>query len=62
MSQAQAVALKSEVEGAACKAVYILQYNTAKAASFVVGECPSASYEMAIEAINKVVRVQKKRK
>ena len=61
MAQAQAVALKSEVEVAACKAVYQLQYNSAKAASFVVGECPAASYEMALEAINRVVRVQKRK-
>ena len=62
MSQAQAVTLKSEVESAAIKAVYQLQYNTAKAASFVVSECRASSYEMALEAINRVVRVQKIRK
>ena len=61
MSQAQATVLKSEVESAAIKAVYQLQYNSAKAASFVVGECPAASYEMALEAINRVVRVQKRK-
>jgi hypothetical protein len=62
MSQAQAVTLKAEVESAAIKAVYQLQYNTAKAASYIVGELPAASEVMAREAIAKVVRVQKVRK
>jgi hypothetical protein len=59
MAQAQAVALKSEVEVAATKAVYQLQYNTQKATSFVVAEVPAASYEMALEAIKRVVKTEK---
>lgn len=58
MSQAQAVALKNEVVEAATRAVYQLQYNTQKACSFVVAEVPAASYEMALEAIKQVVKVQ----
>jgi len=59
MSQAQA-ALSQEVENAAIKAIYQLQYNTATAANFVKSEVPATTYEMAIEAINKVVRPSKK--
>jgi hypothetical protein len=59
MSQAQAVALKNEVVEAATRAVYQLQYNTQKACSFVVAEVPAASYEMALEAIKKVVKTEK---
>lgn len=62
MAQAQAVALKNEVVEAATRAVYQLQYNTQKACSFVVAEVPSASYEMALEAIKQVVKVQRKAK
>ena len=61
MAQAQAVALNNEVVDAATKAVYQLQYNTQKACSFVVGEVPAASYEMALEAIKTVVKVQRRK-
>lgn len=56
MSQAQATALNNQVEEVAIRAVYQLQYNTNKAARFVVGEVPAASFELALETINRVVR------
>ena len=59
MAQAQAVALNNEVVDAATKAVYQLQYNTQKACSFVVGEVPATSYEVALEAIKLVVKARK---
>lgn len=52
----QATAIKTQVEAAAIRAVYELQYNTNKAARFVVGEVPTASFELALETINGVVR------
>ena len=58
MAQAQAVALNDEVKVAAIKAVYELQYNTQKACSYVIAEVPAASYEMALEAIKKVVKTE----
>jgi len=60
MAQAQAVVLSAAVEEAAIRAVYTLQYNTEAAANFVKNEVPATSYEMAIQAINKVVRPSKK--
>ena len=60
MSQAQAAVLNNEVVEAATRAVYQLQYNTQKACSFLVAEVPAASYEMALEAIKQVVKVQRK--
>ena len=59
MAQAQAV-LTAAVETAATKAIYQLQYGTSAAVAFVKSEVPSTSYEMAIQAINKVVRPSKK--
>jgi len=52
----------TQVEDAAIKAVYALQYNTNRAARFVVGEVPSISYEAAVETINRIVRQTKKSK
>jgi hypothetical protein len=56
MAKAQAVVLNEAVTVAATKAVYELQYNTQKAASYVIAEVPAASYEMALEAIKQVVK------
>jgi hypothetical protein len=50
------------VEDAAIKAVYDLQYNSSRAARFVMGEVPKTSYEMAINTINRVVRPTPKAK
>lgn len=60
MAHAQAVVLSADVEAAAIRAVYTLQYNTEAAANFVKSEVPATTYEMAIQAINKVVRPSKK--
>ena len=59
MAQAQAAVLNVAVEEAAINEVYGLQYNTAAAANFIKSEVPATSYEMAIQAINKVVRPTK---
>lgn len=58
MANANPVALNNEVIVAATKAVYQLQYNTQKACSFVVAEVPTATYDMALEAIKKVVKTE----
>ena len=60
MAQAQAAVLSKAVEAAAIRAVFQLQYNTEAAANFVKSEVPATSYEMAIQAINKVARPFKK--
>ena len=60
MAQAQAVVLSKAVEAAAVKAVFHLQYNSEAAANFVKSEVPATSYEMALQAINKVARPSKK--
>ena len=60
MAQAQAVVLSAAVENAAISAVYTHQYSTAAAVKFVKSEVPATSYEMAVQAINQVVRPSKK--
>lgn len=60
MAQAQAAVLNVAIEEAAIKATFGLQYNTAAAANFVQCEVPTASYEMAIQAINRVIRPSRK--
>lgn len=52
--------LSTQVEDAAIKAVYALQYNTNRAARFVMGEVPNTSQEIAVAAIHTVVRSPKK--
>lgn len=59
--QAQATALNNDVIEAATRAVYQLQYNTAKACSFIVSEVPAASQAMALEAVKQVVKVTKRK-
>ena len=59
MAQAQAAVLSAAVEDAAIRAVFEHQYNTTAAANFVKNEVPATSYEMAIQAINQVVRPSK---
>lgn len=60
MAHAQAVVLSAAVENAAIQATFGLQYNTAAAVNFIKSEVPATTYEMAIQAINKVVRPSKK--
>lgn len=48
--------INSAVEEAAIRAVYELQYNTQKAARFIVNEVPSTSMEFAVSVVNSVVR------
>lgn len=62
MAQAQAVVISKQVEEAALRAVFVLQYNTAAAVNFVRGEVPQTSYDLAVAAINKVARPAKKYK
>jgi hypothetical protein len=50
----------SQVEEVAIRAVYQLQYSSRKAATFVVGEVPTATFEQALEVVNRVVRHQKR--
>lgn len=60
MSQAQSAQISSELKEAAFQAVYQRQYNTDTAVRFIRGEVPASSYEMARQAINLVVKVQRK--
>ena len=59
MKQATAT-VSTQVEDAAIKAVYGLQYNTTRAARFVMGEVPNTPQELAVAAINTVARAPKK--
>lgn len=56
----QATSLSIQVEEAAIKAVYSLQYNTTRAARFVMSEVPNTSQELAVKSINTVARSPKK--
>jgi hypothetical protein len=56
----QTTKMSPQVEDAAIKAVYALQYNTGRAAKFVMAEVPNTPEEMAVKAIGIVVRAPKK--
>jgi hypothetical protein len=56
----QTIKLSTQVEDAAIRAVYALQYNTVRAARFVMSEVPNTPQETAMSAINVVARAPKK--
>lgn len=58
----QVITLSNQVEDAAIKAVYALQYNTTRAARFVMAAVPNTSQELAITAIHTVARAPKRAK
>ena len=60
MAQNQAVVLSAAVENAAIQAVFAHQYNTTAAVRFIRSEVPTTSYDLAVQAINKVARPSKK--
>lgn len=55
----QAATLSTAVETAATKAVFVLQYNTNRAAQFICAEVPRTSFEDAVKAIDTVARPSK---
>ena len=57
-----AITLSTQVEDAAIKAVYALQYNTTRAARFVMSEVPGTSQEVAVASIHTVARAPKRAK
>ena len=61
-SKEGATQMNQNIENAAIKAVYGLQYNTTRAARFVMSEVPNTSQEAAVKAINTVARAPKKSK
>lgn len=56
----QSIKMSAQVEDAAIKAVYGLQYNTTRGARFVMSEVPNTPQEIAVAAINTVARAPKK--
>lgn len=52
----------TQIEDAAIKAIYGLQYNTNRAARFVISEVPNTTIEVAIQTVNRVVRPTKRSK